>query len=48
MKWRDEYDHWWLVSYFKVFLLQAVIGWIVSLPIYFAIVSVAPRFTDDS
>jgi len=42
VKWRDEYDHWWLVSYFKVFLLQAVAGWIVSLPIYFAIVSVGP------
>jgi steroid 5-alpha reductase family enzyme len=42
VKWREEYDHWWLVSYVKVFLLQAVIGWIISLPIYFAIVSVAP------
>lgn len=42
VKWRDEYDHWWLVSYFKVFLLQAVIGWIISLPIYFSIVSLAP------
>lgn len=41
-KWRDEYDHWWLVSYFKVFLLQAVIGWIISLPVYFSIVSMAP------
>lgn len=42
VKWRDEYDHWWLVSYFKVFLLQAVAAWIISLPIYFAIVSLAP------
>ena len=42
VKWRDEYDHWWLVSYFKVFLLQAVVGWIISLPIYFCIVSLAP------
>jgi steroid 5-alpha reductase family enzyme len=42
VKWRDDYEHWWLVSYFKVFLLQAVIAWIVSLPIYFAIVSLAP------
>jgi len=42
VKWRDQYEHWWLVSYFKVFLLQAVIAWIVSLPIYFAIVSVEP------
>lgn len=41
VKWRDQYEHWWLVSYFKVFLLQAVIAWIVSLPIYFAIVSLA-------
>ena len=43
VKWRDQYEnHWWWVSYFKVFLLQAVIAWIVSLPIYFAIVSVGP------
>ena len=42
VKWRDEYDHWWLVSLFKVFLLQSVIGWFISLPIYFAIVSLAP------
>ena len=48
MKWRDDYEHWWLVSYFKVFLLQAVIAWIISLPIYFAIVSLAPRFTHDA
>ena len=39
VKWRDQYEHWWLVSYFKVFLLQAVIAWTISLPIYFAIVS---------
>lgn len=42
VRWREEYNHWWLVSYFKVFLLQAVIGWIISLPIYFAIVSMDP------
>lgn len=42
VKWREEYDHWWLVSYFRVFLLQAVVGWIISLPIYFSIVSLAP------
>jgi len=42
VKWRDDYDHWWLVSYVKIFLLQAVVGWIISLPIYFAIVSVSP------
>ena len=41
--WRDRYEsHWWWVSYFKVFLLQSVIAWIVSLPIYFAIVSLSP------
>ena len=43
VRWRDEYDHWWLVSLFKVFLLQAVVAWIISLPIYFAIVSLEPR-----
>jgi steroid 5-alpha reductase family enzyme len=42
VRWREEYDHWWLVSYFKVFLLQAIVAWVVSLPVYFAIVSVAP------
>jgi steroid 5-alpha reductase family enzyme len=43
VKWRDEYENnWWFVSYFKVFLLQAVVGWVISLPIYFAIVSLAP------
>ena len=42
VKWRDEYNHWWLVSYFKVFLLRSVVGWILSLPIYFAIISPAP------
>ena len=42
VRWRDDYDHWWLVSFFKIFLLQAVVGWLVSLPLYFAIVSVGP------
>ena len=42
VRWREEYNHWWLVSYVKVFLLKAVIGWIISLPIYFAIVSMDP------
>lgn len=43
VKWRDQYaDSWWWISYFKVFLLQAMIAWLVSLPIYFAIVSLAP------
>ena len=46
VKWREEYEQWWLVSYIKVFLLQAVAAWIVSLPIYFAIVSVgSPALT---
>jgi len=43
VKWRDEYeDSWWWVSLFRVFLLQAVVAWVVSLPIYFAIVSLSP------
>jgi steroid 5-alpha reductase family enzyme len=33
---------WWWFSYFRVFLLQAVIAWIVSIPLYFAIVSLRP------
>jgi steroid 5-alpha reductase family enzyme len=44
LTWRERYEnHWWWVSYFKVFLLQSVIAWIVSLPIYFSVVSLAPR-----
>jgi steroid 5-alpha reductase family enzyme len=43
VQWRDEReDSWWWFSYFKVFLLQAVLAWIVSAPIYFATVSLAP------
>ena len=43
VKWRDEYEEsWWWISYFKVFLLQSVIAWVVSLPIYFAVVSLSP------
>ncbi len=34
---------WWWFSYVRVFLLQSVLAWIVSIPLYFAIVSVAPR-----
>jgi steroid 5-alpha reductase family enzyme len=34
---------WWWYSYFRVFLLQALTAWVVSIPLYFAIVSVAPR-----
>jgi steroid 5-alpha reductase family enzyme len=43
VKWRDQYeDSWWWISFFRVFMLQAVIAWIISLPIYFAIVSLVP------
>jgi steroid 5-alpha reductase family enzyme len=43
VKWREEYeDSWWWVSLFRVFILQAVIAWVVSLPIYFAVVSLSP------
>ena len=42
-KWRRERGaSWWWFSYFKVFVLQAVIAWIVSMPLYFAITSNAP------
>lgn len=34
---------WWWYSYFRVFVLQALTAWVVSIPLYFAIVSVAPR-----
>ncbi len=33
---------WWWFSYFRVFLLQSVLAWILSVPVYFAIVSIAP------
>jgi steroid 5-alpha reductase family enzyme len=43
VNWRDQYeDTWWLISLFRVFLLQAVIAWVISLPIYFAVVSLGP------
>ena len=43
VKWRDEYeDSWTYMSYVRVFLIQAVVAWVVSLPIYFAIVSLVP------
>jgi len=43
VNWRDQYEgSWWWFSYFKVFLLQPVLAWVVSLPIYFAIVSLGP------
>ena len=35
--WRDEHGpRWWWRSYFQVFVLQAVIAWLVSSPLYFA------------
>src|SRR5918993_257937 len=35
--WRQEHgSRWWRRSYFQVFVLQAVIAWIVSTPLYFA------------
>lgn len=41
---RDAHEEtWWWKSYVAVFLPYAVAAWIVSLPIYFAIVSSAPR-----
>ena len=44
VRWRDEYeDSWWWRSYIKVFFMQSILAWIVSLPIYFAIVSVGPE-----
>lgn len=43
VKWREEFEEqWWIVSYVRVFLVQAVLAWAVSLPIYFAIVSLRP------
>ena len=42
-KWRRERGaSWWWFSYFKVFVLQAVIAWIISMPLYFAITSATP------
>jgi len=42
--WRAENpDTWWIRSYFKVFLLQGVIAWIVAMPIYYAVTTGAPR-----
>lgn len=41
--WRKQYgDAWWIRSFFKVFLLQGVIAWIVALPLYYAITSNTP------
>ena len=36
--WRDEHGpRWWWRSYLQVFVLQAVIAWLVSAPLYFAV-----------
>ncbi len=41
--WRKQYGAaWWYRSYFKVFLLQGVIAWIVALPLYYAVTSATP------
>ena len=41
--WRAQHpDTWWIRSYFKVFLLQGVIAWIVALPLFYAITSETP------
>lgn len=41
--WRAQHpDTWWIRSYFKVFLLQGVIAWIVAMPIYYAVTSASP------
>jgi steroid 5-alpha reductase family enzyme len=41
--WRQQYgNRWWWFSYFKVFLLQGVIAWIVAMPLFYAITSGAP------
>ena len=41
--WRAQHpDTWWIRSYFKVFLLQGVIAWIVAMPLYYAITSASP------
>ena len=43
-KWRRERGaSWWWFSYFKVFLLQSVIAWIISMPLYYAIAPATPE-----
>jgi steroid 5-alpha reductase family enzyme len=42
-EWRRENGaSWWWYSYLKVFLLQAIVAWIVALPLYFAIGASGP------
>jgi steroid 5-alpha reductase family enzyme len=44
VKMRDASEEtWWWESYIRVFLPYALAAWIISLPIYFAIVSLTPR-----
>jgi steroid 5-alpha reductase family enzyme len=38
----EREDSWWWYSYVTVFLPHALIAWVVSLPLYFAIVSLVP------
>lgn len=47
VKWRTENGtSWWWKSYLRVFMLQSVVAWIISMPLYFAITPAAPlRFT---
>jgi steroid 5-alpha reductase family enzyme len=41
--WRAQHpDTWWIRSYFKVFLLQGVIAWIVAMPLYHSITKATP------
>ena len=43
-KWRRERGaSWWWYSYFKVFILQAVVAWIISMPLYYAIAPATPE-----
>ena len=42
-KWRRERGaSWWWFSYFKVFILQAVIAGIVAMPLYYAMAAPEP------
>jgi steroid 5-alpha reductase family enzyme len=42
-KWRRERGaSWWWFSYFKVFVLQAVIAWIVAIPLFYAMTRPEP------
>ena len=41
--WRAQHpDTWWIRSYFKVFLLQGVVAWLVAMPLYYAISRALP------